>query len=166
LQSGWHEYHLRTAQRLTLNTDRGAEIVQLQGRRVERLAIALMDYGSFQDRVVVGQILAGHLAANFGTTHEKFVDKIAEVNQKVTALRDLNEKLFRLDGSPSPWQPFFNCWFLSVPQFLMMLDAYSGVEPFFKELRRTRHLSLSSRDFYFEYAYAKRLAQSAKQGAN
>lgn len=162
LQSGRHEYHLRTAKRLTLESDDGRkEIIDLQDRHIERMAISLMDYGSFQDRIAMSQILGGNLSCSFSTEHDRFSEKTKKVNERVEELRDLNGRLFKLAGSPTQWQPFFNCWFLSVPQFLVILDSCSGVEGFFTELRRTRNITLGSRDFYYEYNLAKSRAKVA-----
>lgn len=160
LQSGWHELHLRTHQRLTLNAPHTQQTVELRGRDVERMAISLADYGGLQDRMVVKEVLRGQLLTQYGSNSPEFADKIAKVNRKVDELKRLNEQLYILQGKPERWQPFFGCWFLSVPQFLLMLDDVKGAEGFAQELQRTRSFTLGSHDFSYEYCYAKRMAQS------
>jgi len=73
-------------------------------------------------------------------------------------LRLLNQELYNVRGKPERWRPFFNCWFLSVPQVLLLLDGILGAGQFADELRRTRSFTMGTRDFYYEYAYTKRLA--------
>lgn len=160
LQSGWHELHLRTHQRLTLDALDTQQTVELRGRDIERMAISLADYGGLQDRLVVKEVLRGQLLTEYGSNSPEFADKIAKVNRKVDELKRLNEQLYILQGKPERWQPFFGCWFLSVPQFLLMLDDVKGAEGFAQELQRTRSFTLGSHDFSYEYCYAKRMAQS------
>ena len=159
LQSGWHELHLRTHGRLTLETPHTRQIVELRGRDVERMAISVADYGGFQDRLVVKEVLRGQLLTQYASNSPDFADKIAKVNKKVDELKRLNEQLYILQGKPERWQPFFGCWFLSVPKFLLMLDDVKGAEEFGQELQRTRSFTLGSHDFSYEYCYAKRMGQ-------
>ena len=160
LQSGWHELHLRTHGRLTLKTPHSRQIVELRGRDVEHMAISLADYGGLQDRLVVKEVLRGQLLTQYASNSPEYAGKIAKVNEKVEELKRLNEQLYTLQGKPERWQPFFGCWFLSVPQFLLMLDDVKGAEGFAQELQRTRSFTLGSHDFSYEYCYAKRMAQS------
>jgi hypothetical protein len=160
LQSGWHELHLRTHQRLTLEAPHTRQTVELRGRDIERMAISLADYGGLQDRLVVKEVLRSQLLTQYASNSPEFADKIAKVNKKVDELKRLNEQLYILQGKPERWQPFFGCWFLSVPQFLLMLDHVKGAEGFAQELQRTRSFTLGSHDFCYEYCYAKRMGRS------
>jgi hypothetical protein len=82
-----------------------------------------------------------------------------ELNESLEALREQTRALF-----PDPAtirQPFFHCWFLSVPQLLILLDGVKGPEEFRKELWRTRHIVTGSSDFYFDHARMHQIAASA-----
>lgn len=157
LQSGWHELYLRTHQRLTLETPDGKQIVELKGREVERMAISLADYGGLQDRLVIKEVLRSQLLTQYGSNSPEFAENIAKVNRKVDELKHLNEELYISQGRPEKWQPFFACWFLSVPQFLLLLDDIKDAEGFAQELQRTRSFTLGSHDFSYEYCHAKRM---------
>ena len=162
IQSGWHELHLRKHQALELSTIKGRYVVDLQDRAIERIAVSLLDYGGFQDRIVIEQILHGQLASTYGANNPAFEKSIADVNKLGNELRLLNEELYDVRGKPERWRPFFNCWFLSVPQVLLLLDGVFGADQFADELRRTRSFTMGTRDFYYEYAYTKRMAAAKK----
>lgn len=49
---------------------------------------------------------------------------------------------------------FTNCWFLSVPQLLMILDHLPRPEDLARHVGKLRHLSYRTLDFYRDYAYA------------
>ena len=50
-------------------------------------------------------------------------------------------------------QPFFHCWFLSVPQLLVLLDGVNGPEEFRASLWKTRHVTTGTSDFCFDLAF-------------
>jgi hypothetical protein len=161
LQSGRHQLQIKRNGYLTLLNPAGqTETIELRDRRVERIAVTLPDFGSFQDRALIDQILSSQLAITFSTSDSSFSKKINKVNAKLLELQDFNVSLYEQEGRPESWRPFFNCWFLSIPQFLMLLDGVNDAEQFDAELMRTRHMTLGTKDFYFEYHYAKRLASA------
>ncbi|MBR7971942.1 hypothetical protein KDX01_02265 [Burkholderia vietnamiensis] len=164
LQAGRHQYEIIKEGALVLTTSDGKiEKFELGGRAVERIAVTLPDFGSFQDRALLSQILNSQLTIAFSTSELAFKTKIEKVNEKLHALRELNNSLYEQAGKPSNWQPFFNSWFLSVPQLLVLLDDVRGCEDFDSELNRTRHLTMGTRDFYFEHHYAKSVIGVAKR---
>jgi hypothetical protein len=75
----------------------------------------------------------------------------AELNDLLEELRDQLTQLF-----PSTAQldrPFFHCWFLSVPQIILLLDDTHDPASFRAALWKTRHIATGSSDFYHDYAY-------------
>ena len=50
--------------------------------------------------------------------------------------------------------PFFNCWFLSVPQLLVVLQYCNGNEDFQKVMYSTRHITMGTHNFYAEFYHS------------
>jgi hypothetical protein len=50
---------------------------------------------------------------------------------------------------------FYNCWFLSVPQILIILDNVNSSDDLKREIWRNRSVSFSCMDFYKEYYHLK-----------
>jgi hypothetical protein len=72
-------------------------------------------------------------------------------------LAELRAQLNELaHGAPTVSQPFFHCWFLSVPQLLVLLDDVQGEEDFRKALWDTRHFTTGSSDFYFDLSWIRK----------
>lgn len=153
LQLGWHEIIIRDKGYLELETDLGKKQVQLNGRAIERIALTLSDFGGLQDRTILFQILDLMLTTRFGVNREEDKTKLSEVHKKLDKLLEQQKKLIAL-GKKQNGFPFFNCWFLSLPQLLIILDDVNSNELFKNALWRTRHISTKSLNFYFEYAWA------------
>ena len=58
-QAGWHEVRLRRHEHLDLKREGMTRRLALNGRQVERVAVSLFDFGSFQDRILLKQFLEG-----------------------------------------------------------------------------------------------------------
>jgi hypothetical protein len=129
--------------------------LDLNNREVECISITLPDYGSFQDRIVLERILDNTMRLEFSTDDQALQKKLKKVNKKFDELRDVTNDLYVQSGNPAQWRPFFNCWFLSVPQFLVLLDEVTSADEFDKALNLTRRMTTGSRDFYYNFYYAK-----------
>lgn len=154
LQLGWHETIIRDKGYLELETDLGKKEVRLKGRAIERIALTLLDFGGLQDRTILFQILNLMLTSRFVVDGEKDNTKLSKVHNKLDELLEQHEKLVAL-GKNQNDSPFDNCWFLSLPQLLIILDDVNSNESFKNALWRTRHFSTKSLNFYFDYAWAR-----------
>ncbi len=153
VQAGWHEVRLRRKDFIDLTENGVTRRLELEGRQIERIAISLMQFGSFQDRIFLKQFLEGTLHADFSVSDaslKKDFDKLnallAEVRQQVNALHTDDKELDR---------PFFHCWFLSLPQLLVLLDGVQGEEAFKNALWKTRHIATGSSDFYYDLSLVR-----------
>src|SRR5262249_40586055 len=71
-------------------------------------------------------------------------------------LRELREQLAALHpGETQLDQPFFHCWFLSVPQLLVALDDVRDAQGLKDAIWKTRHLITGSSDFYYDNAFMR-----------
>jgi hypothetical protein len=160
VQAGWHEVLLRRHGFLDLTHEGASLRLELRGRGIERIAVSLLDYGSFQDRVFSKQFLEGTLNAVFGINEPTLKSGFNELNKSLEALREQIRELYR--NQPAINQPFFHCWFLSVPQLLILLDGVEGAEAFRRELWRTRHIVTGSSNFYWDYAHTCQISADAE----
>lgn len=161
LQAGWHEVRLRKAGYLDLlNQQSFCTRISLNGRDVERIAVTLFDYGGLQDRMLLKQFLEAHLTMNFSSSDAKLQKKLDDLNDKVEELRKQTEMLVQSNNHNR--QPFFNCWFLSVPQLLILLDDVTDNDSFKSALWDMRHTWTGSLDFYFDFSNWKRIRKGAE----
>lgn len=163
VQSGWHEVRIRKAGYLNLQRNGNTKCIELKGRSIERLSITLLDFGVFQDRIIISRFLEACLSSTFalkpGIEGEMLEKSINSLNR---AAEDWKEQSKLLYGTEMINNPFMHCWFLSVPQLLLILDGVDGPEAFGNAMRVNRHLIMNTQDFYYEYSQARNL-KSAKQ---
>lgn len=163
VQAGWHEIRIRKAGYLDLKRDDKTVRIELKGRSIERLSITLLDFGVFQDRIMIARFLETCLLSTFSLTpgieNEKLEKSINGLNR---AAEDWREQSKLLYGAEMVNNPFMHCWFLSLPQLLLVLEGVDGPEAFRNAMLVNRHLIMNTQDFYYEYSQARNL-KSATQ---
>lgn len=124
-----------------------------RGRSIDRIAMTWLDYGGLQDKYLLSQIftaLAGHrLSTDQPVTSQKLVglnNAIHALEQEMAALQQLGK-----DGGAL----FMNCWFLSVPQLMMLVEGVQGPTDFTDRIGKLRHLTYRTLDFYRDFGFAK-----------
>ena len=158
-QAGWHELRLRRAGRLDLRDNGEIYHLDLNGREIERVAVALLDYGSFQDRIFLKHMLETTLGANFSPVDPALNRRFEAINAALQQIRDQVAALHQ--GKSAVQQPFFHCWFLSLPQILVLLDGVTDPASFRAALWQVRHITTGASDFYFEFSNMKRMKAAA-----
>lgn len=160
VQAGWHQVRLAKYGHLDLTGPDGVvRRLETGDREVERVAVSLLDYGSFQDRILLKQFLEATLNASFAPSLDTLKKKFDALNVDLASLRDQTVALY--PQTEKRRLPFFNCWFLSVPQILLMLDDASDVESFKAALWSTRFFTTGRSDFCADYAYVKVMRAAA-----
>lgn len=157
IQINKHEIYIRNNGYISL---KDGSICELNNRDIARVSITLLDFGSFQDRTVIFQFLENMLQGEFEASNNANsveVEKLDKLNQKLNEFKFQFNELIQLDPRRAK-SPFYNCWFLSVPQLLILLDNVTSSDDLKRELWRTRSITRSSLDFYREYEYARQLA--------
>ncbi|MEB1940257.1 hypothetical protein VDR55_21805, partial [Xanthomonas campestris pv. campestris] len=155
VQAGWHEVRLRQHGHLDLERNGTVMRLELNDRQVERVAVSLFDFGSFQDRILLKQFLEATMYATFTPTALNLQSKFAEINAALIEIRDQVVALY--PGQNEINQPFFNCWFVSVPQLLVLLDGVTNAAGFKRALWSCRHFVTGSSDLYFDLSYRRQL---------
>lgn len=151
-----HEIFLRKREELLLIDKSWNEyVIRHQDREIHKIAVTAQDFGSFQDRSVIGEFFENFLNAKvaaFNPADHKAVDEINETSKNITAQFLELGKLTGIDD-----RQYDECWFLSIPQLFVLLDRCKSNDDFEKELFRLRRMSFSSFDAYTEIASARRL---------
>lgn len=164
-QAMGHEVQLRRD--TTLHLAESNHDLTWQEQDVDRIAVALFDFGVFQDRTTLSKLLPQILPARYSA-----IDSEAQKLHKKT-LKELNEKtLPALIDHLGSWNefglkkrdPFFGSWFLSVPQLLVLLDGVSEPTEFLSRLRFLRSATHQTYNFYAEVKHGLTLrAEIAKK---
>jgi hypothetical protein len=152
LQAGGHELRIKANGYLDLADESGRTTrISLNGREVERIAVSLFDFGGFQDRILLKLFLENTLGITYGTHDPSRQRKFDALNDKVVELRDQHKRLVALEPEAAR-QPFFHCWFLSVPQLLVLCDSVKSNDDFRAGLWKTRPVWFGTMDFYADHA--------------
>jgi hypothetical protein len=135
--------------------------IHLNGRTIAKVAITLSDFGGLNDRIIVSLlklITENKIIINELINQDK-KGKIEELKDQIDDLTEQKKQLNNLQSTTSNSSPFFNSWFLSLPQLLVLLDNVNSNESLKTELWKTRYLSTTTLDFYYEYSQARDLLE-------
>ena len=163
VQAGWHEVRLRRKGFLDLVCDGVTRRIELLDRNVERLALSFLDFGSFQDRVLTQQFLAANLGAKYTVNAPALQKKFKTFNEY---LDELTTQTTELLGPQLKTLPFFNCWFLSVPQLLIFLDDVRDTQTFRGVFFSIRGIASDVADLYFTHGYWRKARAQALAAAD
>lgn len=157
-QANKHEILLRKRGEILLQQPDGSSVcLRHDGRDIEKVAMTFDDFGSFQDRTVITQLFSVLINSRTNAIDRTQQDKADHLNKVCVRLRTQFEELGRLHQLAAD-KPFFNCWFLSIPQMLVLLDRTTSNSSFKDQLWMCRHMSTLSLDWYSEMATARSLA--------
>ncbi|MDP8314209.1 MAG: hypothetical protein RAP70_03940 [Candidatus Celaenobacter antarcticus] len=160
LQTGKIEILLKRNNYIELtNRNSIKEKIQLKERRIERIALTQLDFGGFQDRTIVKQLLSIFLTHKFGTYSKDagILKKFIQLEKKQESWISQYKQLCDIDSNYSDRVRFFDCWFLSINHLLLLLENSSDNNSLYKELKRTKHVTFKTLDFYTEYFHSKSL---------
>lgn len=147
------EIHLRKTGRLTLKNKQNIEVtVELGDKEIEKASISLTDFGGFQSRSVLQEILATAIDLEYKAADDKEDKRLEDWRKSVKALRQ-----YVIEEQPE--RAFSNSSFLSVPQILTILERVESASDFFEEVTRGRWMVYGLQDFYSEYAQALKMAK-------
>jgi hypothetical protein len=139
-----------------------SKTVSLNGRKTKRISVSLNDFGALQDKVGL-QIILRH-ATDTTLNHPKKKDNVKlEDWRKFTAeIRRLAELNNEYD--PHSGIPFYDSFFMSVPQILTILSDSQNCDEFESRISLMSAMTHGTRDFYREYYLGKSMKdRAAKQ---
>lgn len=154
LQAGRTELILRRQGYIELEDGSGNIYrIELKGRNVERIAMTHLDFGSFQDRNIINNILSIMVNTRvelIDKTNTELFKKFETIKVKSDEWAMQAEELKKNDPDFDHY-PFFNCWFLSLSQLTLILQQATDNDSFYERLRKVKHVTLSSSNFYYEF---------------
>ena len=157
IQTNKHEISLRKNNFIQLENG----CVYWKNREIAKVSITLLDFGGFQDRTFIFQFLQCMLRGQLESNNNINEENIKQINKKIDQFQQQFKELIELDAEKAN-NPFYDCWFLSLPQLLIILDNVNSSDDLKRELWITRSMSTSSMDFYQEYEYARQLQLNSK----
>lgn len=162
-QIGKAELQLREKGYIGLRDANGVvKQIELKGREIERISLSHMDFFSFQDRMLIKRLLTLLLNTRFHLLSDQDAElnkKFSEINKMAELLLTQSHRLETLDPNFRD-HPYFNCWFLSIPQLFLILIHSVDEKSFVKALKKTKHITFGSGNFYNEFYFANLLKES------
>lgn len=161
-QAGKHECLLYEAGFIDLDDGGSRYRLERRNRRVERIALSLLEFGATQDRNLLFQVMQTVTEFDFGSTDQSHHKKVCAVQNICQELKDQYVRLTQIHDAKHALF-FMNCWFLSIGHLRQILDGVTSNEEFKKSLFVTRHVTMTTLDFYFEHAECLRMKVAAPQ---
>ncbi|GGE62895.1 hypothetical protein [Niveispirillum cyanobacteriorum] len=130
--------------------------VQWKNRRIDRIALTLLDHGSTQDKNIVEKIY------NIFSRSNIILDSNSEFDKKINKINDLcvkmSNEIIELEklGLPQIEQRLER-WFISAPLLIILLDTIGHPRNFSSYFKILRHLTFNTLDFYVELKLAEKM---------
>ena len=155
LQTGRTEIALREQGSITLTNSSGSTTIQWNNRQIERIALTQLEYGGFQDRTITHEFLRVMLNSGFDVTSEdeSVIRKFKQFEKKQDKWREQYLKLKDLNPDFEN-NPYFNCWFMSLPQLLEVLVLATENNSFYEALLSGKYMTQQTLDWYKEFEFA------------
>ncbi len=153
VQSGKTEIKLRRNGHLYLVNNGNINRIDLNDREIDRIAMSVLDFGSFQDRMIINGLLTNLANASYHVidkANTEDVEKFAKLEAKRSEWEQQSKDLKLLDPDFDK-APFFNCWFLSLSQLLMIIRYCKTNEDFASALKATRNITFGVGNFYYDF---------------
>lgn len=160
-QAGNHEMQLRKEGYLDLHDNGEIHRIELNGRKIERIALSFTDFGSFHDRMFLEKFLTAVTKLKFSVSDSRYKRQFDEINRAIASLQDQNRFLYPEDGQHH--RPYFNSWFFSLPQLMIILDHVNDAEEFRDALWGIRGMSNGHGDLYYDIRYVEHMKTSNPQ---
>lgn len=137
----------------------GSRLYQ-NGRRIEKIAVTLYDFGSLQDRIVAGNLINVLISAKLSATAltEYQQTKFKECNSLLAELNNLYAEKIKITGDNQ--NQLFDCVFLGTPQISFLLQHSPNIEVFLSNLGSVKSLVNATLDMYATFSYFNSLKKS------
>ncbi len=145
-----HELALRSAGSLTFSDGR---VLTIKDRNVIRIAVPLLDLGSFQDKTVLGKLIRGLMGARLHTTREMSVADQRSVQEFTRIADSLMGSYEALSALDEQWiqRERFQLKSYSLGQLLVLLSGVRSADELVANIRIDSHLTTSTGDWLAEY---------------
>lgn len=158
-QLGAHELYLRKNGRIVLrqehspkkSRDKEQVVIEHKNRIIERVSVVFTEYGFITDKQVVSAILETVTVGDVHTDDPTREHELNDLKKTVHSLREQSEQLKNYNTFEQRKPPYFDCALFSLQQILMIIMDSNSTDSFVENLLCTKHVSMSTNDFYFEY---------------
>lgn len=166
IQLGKHESKLRRDERIELRKHlnpkrcRGmqTQMVELDERIIERVSLSAWDYGFLNNSLIVTEILSLLTICDIQATNPDEDVILNDLRKMIQKLKKQYDDLNDIYGEQRDLKhTYFDCTFISLQQFMMILDDSNDVDSFIDALFRTKQVTTQSGDFYCEYYNLKEI---------
>lgn len=149
--------------KISLNKDGRIDELEKRNKQIEKLAVALNDYGTLHEQVILERVLDIFLRCSFDFNEQEIRNflgdaKIAdEVMQNAKKLQDRQKdihdyvnRLMAMQPEMKPDRIFFNSGFFSLEQLYFLLTVSSGAKDYIDKVRNMKYTSFGTKDFWAE----------------
>ena len=163
-QLGAHEIYLREKGEIVLrkchskkkSRNEKHEVIKYKNRIIDRVSIGFTEYGFLTDKLVVSAVLETVTMGSIHSIDPKREHELEQLNGTAQAI----QKQAKLIGNQNSTQPkqqlYFDCAFFSLQQLLMLIDDSHSTDSFVENLMLTKHVTMGTNDFYYEYESLRR----------
>ncbi len=113
------------------------------------------EFGGFQDRTFIKAMLRQLVDTTItfnDPSDTVMVRKIEQIGKKVKEWPDQTIEQLAVNKRFEDFE-FYDCWFISLPQLLLLLKYSTDSESFYKALSSVKYVSMASSNFYFEFLH-------------
>ena len=146
---------------LRLRSPQNGSMIEIKndGRCIDRIAVSKMEYSSFTDDAISGNLIDSYYRNSFSVNNEagkKRIKRIEGITKKQNNLREyingISEKVPKNDYR-------LGTHFKSLIQIIEVISDSNSNEDFCDNLLKTKHITTAFLDWYFDYERAKSLGK-------
>jgi hypothetical protein len=149
--------------KIDLDKDGKLDELENKNKHIEKLAVALTDFGSLHDRAIFDRVLDIFLRYDFNFKEQEVMDflgdaeKTAEVMDSLDKLHKRQEdmrnyvnRLIAIQPDLKPDRIFFNSGFFSLEQVYFILSISSNTKDFIDKILDMKYTLFCTKDFWAE----------------
>lgn len=135
--------------------------LEKNNRKIERISITFSDYGSFQHKEIILNILKAFLHISLKSDIKTVSADLKKVEKYISGIRNSYNELISIE--PDKYRfPFFDCDFINLTSFLVLIEESADENELIHNLLKTKYISFGTRDFLVEqYLYNDMINKNA-----
>lgn len=150
VQAAKHELILRQRGKLVFES---GNIVELNGRRVEKIHISAFDRYGLHDKMLVKRLLESLICCNFTSSDEEQLSDFKEVQREIKML--VSNKVVNAVYSNGSYLLTFRSF--SIPQLIFALGESHSGNDFTEQLDMTSCMTTGTKDWYYEQVFISKI---------
>jgi hypothetical protein len=158
IQMARHEIALKTLAKIRF---KNGQTLSLNGRKVERISLTMLDHGSLQDKLFTKGIIQDFVGVTLNSEDPRIAAGLGEFNADQLELQGLLQELARMEGEDFGrflLNRSFGTWWLSVDQLALFARSAPSLPA---ALNSIRNITFQTGDIMSEYAQRQRMDREA-----